>query len=255
MPGTLLKPFLWAVAAAREQPCTNEVFEVASQTWSGKQSMQMSSPPMVIDSKITQSMDMDAMNIVQWVEQNSSVLGKPLHTSLNQIINFKARTLTQRVAVNMAAPRCTTVPIPDWFPGPAAMQRFSRLMRTMQTCTEHLNGVDLYDLDFPPSWLPLSLPFSVHETVGLDKDGLLQSMVMKETINGNIITAHLEVANASLGGPSAEDLEVPSEWDCQLGEVPSMETLLQQLDHSSVGKVRSLVYALRAGFAQEDVAV
>jgi len=193
---------------------------------------------MVVHQDITQSIDMATLSIVQWVEQNSSVDGKPVHTSEKQILDWPKLTLTKITSVNMAAPTCTTEEVLSYWDNTiGVIERFwysytnSYSRYDMITCSKHQNGLDWYDINFPPHDFPLTLSYRLHETRGVDEEGLLHSLEVEgKTYYGNVTsTTRTEVESVRPGGPKAEDFVVPSA--CHQAQPP------------------------HAGFVQEDIAV
>merc|ERR1711971_1424390 len=157
-----------------------------------------------------------------------------VHQDIDMIMNWNEGLVTMNTKMNGKS-ACTTTHLPTvlrLLPIPQISKKLMDLMSNLYKCVGNENGLDKFEfkLDFPPKFIPFPLPLDLNMQIDLEVNeaGLYKSMKMTEVQKLNTkkmqndvkIDANLTFTKSKLGGPSAEDLKVPKDWNCGTVRMP-----------------------------------
>lgn len=214
---------------------------------------------------ITQSFDVHTLNGV--VEATAGQVGPDgqqlVDSTANFIVNWDKLEVAFRQKTSFKGHiiqnKCYHVMLPKFLsklPRGVVLKAMKSL-NSLRTCSDHVDGVDFYEENFPPKVLPAQfaakIPFTLHQVEGMDSQGIMKSLVYDSTQKGpKEVTVHekLDFTEGSLGGPGADDLQIPAEWGtCETPKVfPTMadlEMFWQKKTVPIAGFLRQLVDAAK----------
>jgi hypothetical protein len=250
-----------ALAGIAASDCTTNHLTAVSQHMKGtgvtKQHVEAEGQPatdMVVKMNISSSFDVDGLNMVQSVQASTYVNNQTVPFTMDQILNWKQGTITQRISTGTNAgqdPGCIIMRLPPFLPKSIKLMKLAiAAMERAYSCKGSANGWDTYAMDFPPSWLSVPSPLVVHTTVDVDQDHLVQRETVLEDVEMKGTKAHVESMFASdetaAGGPSEDELVVPDSWGSCVEQELDVEAMLKHTADGihAVGGFRKLLHAL-----------